>query len=53
VGDRVAAGDLVLARVVGTEGVDLVADFVAVLDRAGAVGPGGLVPPGVLAGTRP
>ena len=53
VGDRVAAGDLVLARVVGTEGVDLVADFVAVLDRAGAAGPGGLVPPGVLAGTRP
>jgi ribosomal protein S12 methylthiotransferase RimO len=29
----VAVGDLVLARVVGTEGVDLVADFVTVLDR--------------------
>ncbi|OHV38122.1 ribosomal protein S12 methylthiotransferase RimO [Pseudofrankia sp. EUN1h] len=40
-GASVVVGDLVLARVVATEGVDLVADFVAVLDRAGAPAAGG------------
>jgi MiaB/RimO family radical SAM methylthiotransferase len=40
-GASVVVGDLVLARVVGTEGVDLVADFVAVLDRVDAPAAGG------------
>jgi ribosomal protein S12 methylthiotransferase RimO len=43
----VAVGDLVAARVVGTEGVDLVTEFVDVVDRAR----GGSVP--VAAGARP
>ncbi|MBL7501320.1 radical SAM protein [Frankia sp. CNm7] len=46
-GPPVAVGDLVAARVIGAEGVDLVADFVSVLDRARVPG----TPPGVREGT--
>jgi MiaB/RimO family radical SAM methylthiotransferase len=51
----VTVGDLVEARVVATEGVDLVAEFSAVLDRArppGGAGRGAAPGPSVLAGRR-
>ncbi len=41
----VAVGDLIAARVVAAEGVDLVAEFTGMLDRAGA-GPAGTVAAG-------
>lgn len=46
-GVPVAIGDLVAARVVGTEGVDLVTELVEVVDRAGGV------PVPAAAGARP
>ncbi|WP_083419082.1 radical SAM protein [Pseudofrankia sp. BMG5.36] len=50
-GAPVAVGDLVIARVIDVEGVDLVADFVAVLDRAGTPGAGEFAAAGVPAGS--
>ena len=52
-GVALAVGDLVAARVTGAEGVDLVTELVAVLDRASAPGPAPGEADPVPAGARP